>query len=83
MIPHLHKHFFDVSKAKLADEIVPEGMELPGGTSCLTWFVSLNLKNARMSSTKRRAAAGGSSIGLLGMAKYRGPPSRFYDRPIE
>ncbi len=31
MIPHLHEHFSDVSKAKLADEIVPEGMELPGG----------------------------------------------------
>jgi hypothetical protein len=41
-------------------------MELPGGNLVLLDLVRL-LKNARMSSTKRRAAAGGSSIGFRGI----------------
>jgi hypothetical protein len=45
---------------------VPKRVDLPRGNLVLLDLVRL-LKNARMSSTKRRAAAGGSSIGLLGI----------------
>jgi len=31
MISHLHEHLFDVGKAKLADVVVPERVELPRG----------------------------------------------------